>query len=948
MKMIRRIASVFCGVFGVMLAIILVVAVVLANNYSAMISTVLAQSTTEISNSSDIMYYESSYDSDEERVNAAEELCLELVEEGMVLLTNEDQALPLAQGARVSLLGQNSVDLVYGGAGAGSVDSSRAGTLKDSLEAAGFEVNDVLWDFYENGAGADYRKETPNVVGMGNMAVHEVPLSEYTDAEFASMEEYNDAAIVTIGRTGSESIDLPEEYLNLTDDEIDLLQMANERFDTVIVILNITNALNMDCFEGVEPDAMLWVGALGQTGVYAIGEALNGTVNPSGHMVDTYAYEASSAPSTENFGDYTITNSEVEYGTTYMVYAEGIYIGYRYYETRYEDVVLSQGNAGDYDYTETVRFPFGYGLSYTEFAWSDYTVEETEDTYEVSVTVTNTGCVAGKDVVEIYMQSPYTEYDIENGIEKSAVELVGFAKTGEIAPGGSETVTVSVDKESMKTYDANGAGTYIVDAGDYYFTAGKDAHDAINNILAAKGYTTADGMDTEGNAAMTSLVSVAEIDTVTYATSAETGNVIENQLENVDINYYDEDFTYLSRRDWTGTYPVTYADGSWEAPEAVLDDLVILEPEEDEDAVEPAFETVGETELTLADLIGADYDDPRWETLLDQASFEELYDLIRHAGYSSYAVDSISAPGVVHRDGPAGISSTLAGGDFICTAYPPEVVIASSWNVDLAHNFGIMVGEDSIAGGVAVWYAPAMNIHRNARSGRNFEYYSEDSFLSGTLAAAEVAGAQSKGTIVTIKHFALNDQETNRAGGSIFANEQSAREIYLKAFEMAVTDGGAIGIMSSMNRIGTTWIGAHVGIMTNILRDEWDYEGFVITDQTSFPFFNYCDIISGLAAGNDLWLNTGDNMWQLSDEDYNATVKNNVRQAAHRYLYAVANSNAMNGIDSDTVVMNVRADWEKFVPVVCIVVILICIGFFVAARCLWKDLRKKRTGGPGK
>lgn len=946
-KIVKRIVAVFLALVAILLTGATAMAIPLANNYAAMISMALGQSTVKAEGGENPQYYESDYESPQEMARQSEALCKELEQEGMVLLTNTDHTLPLAEGAKVSLLGQNAVDLVYGGAGAGSVDTSTAGNLKDAMQQAGFIVNETLWDFYETGAGAAYRKEMPSVTGVGNLAAHEVPLEAYTEEALQSMDEYNDAGVVVIGRSGSESMDLPAEYLEFTEEERDLLQMAEENFDTVVLVLNTTNPMDLRVLNEYEIDACLWIGALGQSGVYAVGEALCGAVNPSGCLVDTYAYDAASAPASVNFGDYTITNSTVEAANKYMVYAEGIYVGYRYYETRYEDVVLGNESVSDYSYEEQVQFPFGYGLSYTQFAWSDYKVTENPQDFTVSVTVRNTGDVAGKETVQIYLQSPYTEYDRENGIEKASVELVGFDKTALLEPGASETVEITIPKELFKTYDAKGYGTYILEAGDYYLAAGENAHEALNNILSAKGKTVSEGMTAEGNAEMAFLYTQDETDVQTYAVSKETGAQITNRMEDVDICFYDTEFRYLSRSDWTGTWPKLYKGGNWEAPENLLAALEVPVVQEEADAQMPLFETVTSEsgELKLADLIGADYTDPRWEDLLNQAGKEELYNLVRHSGYGTYAVDSLGLPGTIQKDGPAGISSTLAGGNLSCMAYPPEVLIASTWNIELVEEFGKMVGEDSISSGVSVWYAPAMDIHRTARSGRNFEYYSEDAFLSGKMGAATVLGFQSKGGIVTIKHFALNDQETNRIGGAIFANEQTARELYLKPFEMSIIEGGAVGIMSSMNRIGARWIGSHEGVMTDILRGEWNYEGFVITDQTSFASFNYCDIRAGLAAGNDMWLNTANNMWQLSEEQMTASVMQQVRTAAHRFLYAVANSNAMNGIDHDTTVKNVKAGWQKLIPPVIIVIGCIFIGSLYAAYCLWgtkKHIRRKQ------
>ena len=926
---LRRILAVLLALIFALLGAACLIAIPLSNNYAAMVSMAIAQPTTAKSGGSDPQYFTSDYPSAAAAQEASAQLCREIEQEGMVLLRNNDSALPLAKGAKVTLLGESAADLVYGGAGAGSVDTSTAPTLRQALENAGFTVNPVLWDFYTTGAGAAYKKEVPSVTGQGRFAANEAPQSAYTQTEFDSMAEYNDAAIIVIGRSGSESVDLPVDYLSFTEEECALIEMAQGRFDKIVLVLNITNPINMTEIARYDIDAVLWVGALGQEGAYAVGEALNGTVNPSGHLVDTWAVDPAGSPAAANLGDYTITNSNVTSGNKYIVYAEGIYVGYRYYETRYEDAVLGQGNAGDYDYDAQVVYPFGYGLSYTDFTWSDYKMTETANGFALNVTVKNTGSAAGKDVVQAYLQSPYTDYDKANGIEKSAVELVGFAKTDILQPGESQTVTIDVDKSTLKVFDAYGEGTYIVEAGDYYLTAAANAHAAANNILAAKGAAV------DGSADFTALYTRAAADAKTYAT-AETGAEVTAQMSDADIQTYDPDFTYLSRSDWTGTWPATYQNGRWDAPETVLAALEIIRPE-DENAEMPAFDQTGD--LKLYDLIGADYDDARWETLLSQMSKKETYDLIRHAGYGTMAVQSAGVPGTVQKDGPAGISSTLAGGNLHCMAYEPAVVLASTYNVDLASRRGKLVGEDSLSSGVQVWYAPAMNIHRTANAGRNFEYYAEDPYISGVFGAAETAGFQSKGGIVTIKHFAFNDQETNRIGGAMFVNEQSARQLYLKPFEMSIVNGGAVGIMSGMNRIGCRWIGGHAGIMTNILRGEWGYKGFVITDQTSFASFNYCDIREGLPAGNDLWLNTAYNMWDLKDDELTPTVMQAARTAAHRYLYAVANSNAMNGVDADTVVKNIIPTWQyAYVALVVFAALMWFFGFKVV-RALWASKR---------
>lgn len=888
-----------------------------ASRYSDLISVYLDQPTQRVvaAEGEESTYFESAFTSDQDREAYLAQVATDISREGIALLRN-DGTLPLSTGARVSVFGQDAVDPVYGGGGAGSIDTSEAVTLESSFTDAGLDLNPTLWDFYATGAGAEYRKTTPDVYGEGSFAVNEVPLSVYTDDVIASFADYPDAALVVIGRSGGESSDLastPGEdgstYLQLSGDERDMLELATANFDNVVVLLNIQNPLELGFLDEYDVDAALWVGSFGQTGATAVGEVLTGVVNPSGALVDTYAYDSLSAPSIENMGDYTIANSTVDRGDKYLVYAEGIYIGYYYYETRYEDVVLGNESAANFDYASTVQYPFGFGQSYTDFVWSDYAVEENDDSFEVSVTVTNDGQATGKDIVQIYLQSPYTDYDRENAIEKSSVVLAGYAKTSELAAGADETVTVVVPKELMRAYDADGYGTYIVDAGDYYLAAGDDAHSALNNILAAKGYSTADGMDSDGAAAFAYKHTESALDADTYAVSS-TGVEIENQFEDVDVRYYDPEFTYLSRNDWTGTWPTTYADGSWTAPEQMLADLEIA-PTDDPDAVAPVYETTSDEHgaLAAAVLIGADHDNPLWDVLMDQASLDDIEQLVRIGGYATRSVESIQLPGTTDKDGPAGFSDTLVGGAG-GMGYPPAVVLASSWNDELALAMGDAIGEDSLALGVAGWYAPSMNLHRSPYSGRNFEYYSEDPFISGKMAAAVVEGAQAKGTIVYIKHYALNDQESNRVGGAVFADEQSTRQLYLAPFETTVREADARGVMASMNRVGARWSGAHPGLMTGTLRDEWGFRGMVITDQASFSVFAYEDLRMGLAAGTDLWLNTDADLWKLSEAELTPTVQQNLRRAAHNIAYTVTNSNAMNGLSAGATIESVTPPWR--------------------------------------
>ena len=938
-KKFRILRAVLAWVAVAAVAAALILANFMANRYANLISVYLNMPNQKIveAENENTRHFASDYDSEEAMKAHLQEIGKQIEAEGAVLLENNG-TLPLNDAAKITILGQGSVDPVYGGGGAGSVDTSTATDLYAGIEAAGYQTNDVVRTFYTEGPGSAYRKTFPDAYGQGVFAVNEVPVSEFTDDVLDSFEEYSDAAVIVIGRSGGESSDLQTTrldtgayYLELDENEQELINLACRNFENVVVLLNTQNPIELGALENTDVDAVLWIGALGETGAQAVGELLSGSVSPSGRLTDTYAYDSHSAPAMANFGSYMIENSTVSFGTNYMVYSEGIYVGYRYYETRYEDVVMGNEDGANYNYAQTVQYPFGYGLSYTEFAYSDFSLTEADDHYTAQVTVTNTGERAGKHAVEIYMQSPYTDYDKENKIEKSSVELVGYVKTDMLNAGASQTVSVDIPKEMLKVYDEYGQGTYIVDAGDYYFTAGTDAHNAVNNILAAKGYTTDDGMDAAGDAQMTAVVTIEEQDNTTYASSQDTGYAIVNQFEDVNMNTYDSEHVYLSRNDWTGTWPATYADGSWTAPEEFVSALEIPSVEDTAEET-PVTDTIDESlgVLTTAMMMDIDYNDPMWDTLIQQMSVSELDQLIRVGGYATMGVDSIQLPSTQDKDGPAGISSTLVGGEN-GTSYPPEIVLAATWNDALAEELGRCIGEDSIDLGVTGWYAPAMNIHRTPYSGRNFEYYSEDSFLSGKMGAATVRGAQEKGVLVYIKHYALNDQETNRMGVSIFANEQSIRDLYLKPFEITVREGDAHGAMVSMNRIGSKWSGAHSGLMTETLRNEWGFEGLAITDQASCEVFAYEDLRAGLAAGTDLWLNTDTELWKLSSSDMNDTIVAAMQRAAKNIVFAISRSNAMNGLSSSSQIVQITPLWQVGLYILDVVLLLAALAGAVLA-----------------
>ena len=864
----------------------------------------------------------------------AEKKCAKsIIEEGAVLLQNKDNALPLVNENKIAIFGQNSVDFVYGGSGSGTVDTSKVPTLKTALESEGFEVDNNLWNFYNSGKGKDYRKTFPNEAGVGSFNVNEVPVNVITsDTNALSNISNDDVAIVTIGRSGGESSDLPlnelytgYKYLQVDDNEKNTIKLACSKFDKVILIINANNPMELGFLETnefVNVKSVIWCGGVGQEGLFGLASILSGKANPSGRLVDTYAYDSTSAPSYSNMGDFTFTNANtnIERANKYLVYGEGIYVGYKYYETRYEDKLLNQGNAGDYNYDTTVQFPFGFGLSYTSFSYTNFKVTESSDSksLEVSVDVTNTGNYDGKDVIEVYARKPYT-----GKVETSAIELVGIAKTDIIKAGETATnITVSVDKKVLTSYDYKNAKTYILDSGDYYLSIGSDAHNALNNIHTLLGNTT------KGNASLAKkALTVDSLDKETYSVSSVTNNKITNQFEDADITRFDSNFKYLSRSNWVDTLVSSsnYQNKSWTAPNELIEALKWQRNDaiiNDTTLPKVTFGSTS-TSYTINDLLDADYNDARWDDLVNQLTWNQASKLVRVGGYATLAIDSIGLPSTQDKDGPAGISGTLVGGTS-CMAWPAEVCMASTWNQKLIEEAGVHIGEDSIASNVTGWYAPGVDIHRSPYSGRNFEYFSEDGFLSGIIGASEMKGVRSMGVIAYMKHFALNDQETNRYGGSFFANEQEIREICLKGFEYTTTIGKASAAMVAMNRIGTTWAGAHRGLMTNVLRSEWGFKGMVITDQASVTAMYYQDMISGLYGGTDIWLNSNAQLWPLSavnetiggltntSANYkdNNTVNYYIHRAAKNIIYTIVNSNAVKTYSNEIKNVSNTFNWK--------------------------------------
>ncbi len=911
------------GILFLVVAIIMTPLYIVAGMFDNALAAFMGGSFWEVENEDpNANYYELDFATDAERLDAGAEICYQTEAEGAALLMNNG-ALPLAAGAKVSTVSTSSVSLVYGGTGSGNVDASKADSLKVALEKSGLEVNPTLWDFYTTGAGAAYSRDAgagETSALLGSFTIGEAPWSVYTDEVISSIAAYGDAVIIPISRIGGEGADAEFTYLQLDENEQSMLEGVKALKDegkvsSIILLINTSNPLQVDFLKdniyGI--DACLWIGGVGAQGTNAVADIIAGKVNPSGSLVDTYCYDNFSAPAMKNavpvtYGGYDGENIP-SYADTYLIYQEGIYVGYKYYETRYEDYVMGTGNAGEYAYGDDVAFPFGFGLSYTSFQYDSMLVNYNAQTdqFELTVNVTNTGDVAGKETVQVYAQSPYTDYDKEFGVEKAAVQLVGFGKTQLLEPGASETLTVLIDKRDLASYDTYGAGTYILDAGTYYLTAATDAHNAVNNILTAKGFSAenTDGrMDTNGNAALVFDWSQAEFDAVTYATSAN-GTAITNQLSMADPNLYEgtkgQSVTWLSRNDWTGTYP-SDEQIVLQLTELLIEDLQRIRYDAaDYEAVE--MPTLGaDNGIKLVEMIGLDYDDPKWEQLLDQLTFEEMCSLIGDSFHWRMPAESVQAPGTRDENGPQGLTVTLFGSTLgvETTAFTSEDVMAATFNTELMYAIGNIIANDCLAADVVCLYGPGANMHRMPYGGRNFEYYSEDGFLSGAICAAEVLGIQEKGVDVVIKHFALNDSEQDRIGLGVWVNEQAAREIYLKAYQAAFEESGANGVMTAYTRWGAVWSGGLKGLMTGILRQEWGNNGMSITDNVITPMVTGADgILAGTTTYDAMLPNINNELPGYEDDAVMVTA---MREACHHNLYALANSSGMNGIGADTTI----------------------------------------------
>lgn len=845
----------------------------------------------------------------------AQEVNLKLAEEGFVLLKNENAALPMNKGARISVFSKNSVNLSYGGSGSGGFDTSNNKDLYESLSDAGFVTNPTLKSFYESSQSGPVRTANSSDLDNGDnqkIATAETPQSKYTDAVKNSYADYSDAALVVITRIGGEGFDLPRyqgdsegavspdsHYLELDQNEIDLLTAVTDgTFKRVVVVFNTPSSFEATFLKDSayaafadKIDAAVWIGFTGSNGITALGEILNGDVNPSGRLVDTWAADFTKNPSFANFGTGCLPDTTDKYdgGMYYSVdYEEGIYVGYRYYETRGE-------TDGEDWYNANVVYPFGYGLSYTTFDWTvgDASASEIElgTTITVPVTVKNTGSAAGKDVVQLYASAPYTL----GGIEKAHKVLVGFAKTKLLQPGESETVTVSFDPYSAASYDyrdanSNGFSGYELEAGEYTLYVSRNAHESEKAIALNLAADVQIGTDP-----------TTDSEVVNRYTGSEAFLDSDWQLD-----------TMLSRADWEGTWPTPQTAQQHEGTDRLYEEIRSEEHNNPTDFDSEEYPWFGEEPtLTLRDLLPSaeaegyepvvSYDDERWEELMMGCDEEEMIALINNGAYHTLAMEGVGLPATIHGDGPSGFTCFMSKEQVNGTCqYVSEPVMASTWNINLMTELGEAIGEEGTIGDKATGqpyssiYAPGVNIHRSPFGGRCSEYFSEDPFISGMMGAAEVQGIQSRGVLPTVKHFVANEQETHRSiGGDLsWLSEQALREIYLKPFEYTVKLGETRGIMTSFNRIGTRWTGGDYRLLTEILRNEWGFNGLVICDFNTIPQYMIPRMM--FYAGGSLDLATQQSaMWTDCDtSDAGDAIV--LMRAVKDVMYALVNSNAMN------------------------------------------------------
>lgn len=940
----------------------------------------------------DLYTYKSDYSSTTELLDSIEDLGERMSEEGTILLKNENNALPLSKDEtqKLSLLGFSSYYPVQGG-DMGSSLSVNKGTDADTvdfveaLNAKGFGINENLQKLYKS-LEADFKTE---VNMWGNIMEYYHITAPATDGVFASkepsqekmdsvddkwkdsMDDYN-VMLVTIGRSSTENgtylpgvdgVDASQDLnqtdpLGLSDDERDLINAAVEAKENnggkVIVMLNNANAMEIDEIKNNDGvDAIMEIGFPGGYGFYGVADILSGEANPSGHLTDTYAVTNANSPAAQNFGNYEWTNADPSVNiNAEEVEAEDIYTGYKYYETRYADTVLGQGNADAtvgsstgkaWNYDDEVSYPFGYGLSYTTFEQTlkSVDVDLANRTVTAEVDVKNTGDVAGKDVVQLYTSVPYTDYDVENKVEKSAVQLLDYEKTDMIEPGESQTVTITADAQDMASWDSsceNEAGTtgnWILDNGTYYFTVGNGAHEAVNNVLAAQ------DQDVEGNKDNVQTWELGDFDSSSFAVTLN-GTPVENQLQDADLNNWMEDtVTYLSRNDWEGTWPETYKDltATDEMISTMADDYSDIEANGD-----PSSVTFGaDNGMTLANMKGVeDITDERWSTLMDQLTLEECLIRTGLGGTSTKVIESITSPEAIQNDGPNGFNSYPLGQyansdastgdpcviaeddpnrDYKMGVMANETVIGQTFSKQLAAEWGKAVGNYSLWANTAIWWGVGTNLHRTPYNARNHEYFSEDAVLTAGQGAAIIKAGHEYGVLIAPKHLAFNDTEINRTGIAEFMTEQAARENELRGTQSCIEDANALAVMTTYNRVGCVTSNAHTGLLLNILHKEWGFKGLMSEDFIQDPA--YTKIHMAVHNGVTMTCNTGDNTmaaveavwpyWSVENASQSEELLTDLKQAMLYQNYALANSNAMDGMSTSTHIEKLNTWYDNLI-----------------------------------
>ena len=940
----------------------------------------------------DLYTYKSDYSSTTELLDSIEDLGERMSEEGTVLLKNENNALPLSKDEtqKLSLLGFSSYYPVQGGDMGSSLNENK-GTDADTvdfveaLNAKGFGINEDLQKLYKS-LEADFKTE---VNMWGNIMEYYHITAPATDGVFASkepsqekmdsvddkwkdsMDDYN-VMLVTIGRSSTENgtylpgvdgVDASQNLnqtdpLGLSDDERDLINAAVEAKENnggkVIVMLNNANAMEIDEIKNNDGvDAIMEIGFPGGYGFYGVADILSGEANPSGHLTDTYAVTNANSPAAQNFGNYEWTNADPSVNiNAEEVEAEDIYTGYKYYETRYADTVLGQGNADAtvgsstgkaWNYDDEVSYPFGYGLSYTTFEQTlkSVDVDLANRTVTAEVDVKNTGDVAGKDVVQLYTSVPYTDYDVENKVEKSAVQLLDYEKTDMIEPGESQTVTITADAQDMASWDSsceNEAGTtgnWILDNGTYYFTVGNGAHEAVNNVLAAQ------DQDVEGNKDNVQTWELGDFDSSSFAVTLN-GTPVENQLQDADLNNWLEDtVTYLSRNDWEGTWPETYKDltATDEMISTMADDYSDIEANGD-----PSSVTFGaDNGMTLANMKGVeDITDERWSTLMDQLTLEECLIRTGLGGTSTKVIESITSPEAIQNDGPNGFNSYPLGQyansdastgdpcviaeddpnrDYKMGVMANETVIGQTFSKQLAAEWGKAIGNYSLWANTAIWWGVGTNLHRTPYNARNHEYFSEDAVLTAGQGAAIIKAGHDYGVLIAPKHLAFNDTEINRTGIAEFMTEQAARENELRGTQSCIEDANALAVMTTYNRVGCVTSNAHTGLLLNILHKEWGFKGLMSEDFIQDPA--YTKIHMAVHNGVTMTCNTGDNTmaaveavwpyWSVENASQSEELLTDLKQAMLYQNYALANSNAMDGMSTSTHIEKLNTWYDNLI-----------------------------------